>query len=148
MTLRPTTPPGWFFAGIVAMAALHVLAPGPHWLASPWTMLGVLPIALGGALHGWALASFGRARTTPHPDRRPRALVRTGPYALSRNPMYLAGTPILLGAACLLGSTTPALVIPLYWIGAGRWVAREEARLRGRFGGDWTSYASAVRRWF
>ena len=132
--LRPTTPPGWFFSGLVAMLALHVLVPGPRWLAAPWTLLGVLPVAGGVALHAWALSSFARSSTTPAPEGRPSTLVRSGPYALSRNPMYLAGTPILLGAGTLLGTTTPFLVLPFYWLGATRWVAREEARLRERFG--------------
>ena len=129
------------------MEALHVVAPGPRWLSPPWTLLGLVPVGLGAALHGWALSVFARSGTTPDPEGRPTVLVRAGPYARSRNPMYLAGAPILLGAALLLGTTTPALVLPLYALGATRWVAREEARLRERFGGEWETYSGAVRRW-
>ena len=147
MALRPSTPPAWFFTALIAMVALDVLAPGPRWLEQPWTLLGLIPMGAGVALHAWALAAFARAATTPDPEGRPSALVRSGPYALSRNPMYLAGTPILLGAAVLLGAATPALVLPLYWLGASRWVAREEARLRERFGAEWSDYTVTVRRW-
>lgn len=147
VTLRPTSPPGWFFTAVVAMVALRVLAPGPRWLAPPWTVLGLLPIAAGATLHGWALNVFARSGTTPEPEGRPSTLVRTGPYALSRNPMYLAGTPILVGVGMLMGAAAPMLVLPLYWLGASRWVAREETRLSERFGAEWSSYAGAVRRW-
>ena len=145
---RPTlTPPGWFFTGLVAMVALHVAAPGPRWLAPPWTLLGLLPIAAGAALHAWALSVFAHTGTTADPEGRPARLVRAGPYARSRNPMYLAGVPILVGLALLLGTTSPLLVIVLYAAGAARWVAREETRLRARFGGDWAAYRGTVRRW-
>jgi protein-S-isoprenylcysteine O-methyltransferase Ste14 len=146
-TLLPTTPPAWFFTTLIAMVALAVAVPGPRWLAAPWTLLGLIPIAAGVALHAWAIAAFARAATTPDPEGRPSALVRSGPYALSRNPRYLAGTPILLGVAALLGATTPVLALPLYWLAASRWVAREEARLGKRVGAEWAAYTAAVRRW-
>jgi protein-S-isoprenylcysteine O-methyltransferase Ste14 len=129
------------------MQALHLAAPGPRWLAPPWTVLGLVPIALGAALHAWALRVFARSGTTPDPEGSPAVLVRGGPYGRTRNPMYLAGGPILVGVALLLGTTSPALVLPLYGLAAGRWVAREEARLARRFGADWDAYCSAVRRW-
>jgi len=143
----PRTPPGWFQLGLVVMMALHVVAPGPRWLAPPGTLVGLLPLAAGIALHEWALRVFARAGTTPDPDGRPALLVRHGPYAISRNPMYLAGVPILAGVALLLGTAAPLVVPPLYAVGASRWVAREEARLGERFGEDWSAYRGAVRRW-
>jgi protein-S-isoprenylcysteine O-methyltransferase Ste14 len=143
----PTSPPGWFFVAFAAMAALHVAAPGPRWVAFPATLLGVPLIAAGVALHWWALAVFARALTTPDPEGRPRLLVRSGPYARTRNPMYLAGVPILAGVGLVLGTTTPALVLPLYALGAARWVAAEEARLTERFGLEWEAYRTTVPRW-
>jgi protein-S-isoprenylcysteine O-methyltransferase Ste14 len=145
--VKPTGPPGWFFVALVAMQALHFMAPGPHWLAFPWTLLGLLPLGLGVALHAWALSAFARSGTTPDPKGRASVLVRSGPYARSRNPMYLAGFPILAGVALLLGTTTPLLVLPLYAVAAVRWVAREEARLTERFGAEWDRYRGTVRRW-
>jgi protein-S-isoprenylcysteine O-methyltransferase Ste14 len=147
VSVLPTSPPGWFFAALVGMAVLHVAAPGPRWLAPPWTLLGLIPVALGALVHAWALRAFARSGTTPDPEGRPSVLVRGGPYGRTRNPMYVAGAPILLGVALLLGTTTPVLLLPLYGLAASRWVAREEARLSERFGADWDAYRSAVRRW-
>jgi protein-S-isoprenylcysteine O-methyltransferase Ste14 len=143
----PTSPPGWFIAGVLAMLALHVAAPGPRWLAPPWTLLGMPLLAAGIAIHAWALRVFRRSGTTSDPEGRPSVLVRSGPYARSRNPMYLAGLPILAGVAVLFGTTTPVFMLPLYALGATRWVAREEGRMRERFGAEWEGYRGAVRRW-
>ena len=112
------------------MQGLHVIAPGARWLAPPWTLMGVVPVGVGVALHGWATRAFRRAGTTVDPESRPSALVRFGPYGWTRNPMYLAGVPILCGVVLLLGSIVPVSVLFLYCLVAGRWVEQEEGALR------------------
>lgn len=124
-----------------------MIVPGPRWLSPPWTLLGALPIGAGAALHGWATRAFRRAGATAEPEGRPTALVRAGPYRWSRNPMYLAGVPLLAGVALLLGSISPVFILLLYCAVASRWVEREEGALRERFGGEWESYRGSVRRW-
>ena len=141
------SPPAWFLAALLAMQALHVTLPGPRWLEPPWTLLGLVPVAAGALLHAAALRAFLGAGTTPDPEGRPTHLVRRGPYARTRNPMYLAGLPILLGFAVMLGTLVPALVLPAYCVGAALWVAREETVLARRFGAAWEDYRAAVPRW-
>jgi protein-S-isoprenylcysteine O-methyltransferase Ste14 len=141
------SPPAWFFTALVAMLALHVVAPGARWLDPPSTLLGPIPIALGVLLHARALRAFRSAGTTPDPRGRPAHLVRRGPYARTRNPMYLAGLPILLGVEVRLGTTTPALIVPAYCLGATRWIALEEVALARRFGAAWDDYRAEVPRW-
>ena len=146
---RPTlSPPAWFFASLIAMVALHVTLPGARWLVPPWTLLGVLPLSTGVALHSWAMRAFRDTPTTTDPEGRPTQLVWSGPYALSRNPMYLAGMPILGGVAVLLGTATSALTLVLYGLaatrlgGAGkRWSCAIASEPNGR------TYRAAVRRW-
>ena len=145
--MKSPSPPAWFILCLVAMEVLTVVLPGPRWLARPWTLLGLIPLGAGMALHAWASRTFLRAGTTIEPEGRPAALVRAGPYAHTRNPMYLAGVPILLGAATVLGTTSPLAVVVLYGLGASRWVSREESRLGERFGSEWDAYRGAVRRW-
>ena len=130
------------------MEGLHVIAPGPRWISPPWTLTGAVPVGAGMALHGWATRVLRGVGTTTDPEGRPTALVTQGPYGWSRNPMYLAGFPILSGVALLLGSTAPVAIVFLYRVLAGRWVAREESALRKRFGGEWDSYRKNIRRWF
>ena len=145
--MRTPAPPVWFFGCLVAILTVHVVAPGPRWLAPPWTLVGIMPVGAGMALHAWATRAFRRAGTTTNPEGRPAALVSGGPYGWSRNPMYMAGVPILFGVVLLLGSIGPVSILLLYCVAAGRWVATEEGALRRRFGGEWDSYRGTVRRW-
>lgn len=145
--MRTLSPPAWFLAALVAMQGLKVLLPGPQWIGKPWRLSGLVLIGAGMALHAWASRTFVRAGTTIEPEGRPTALVREGPYGLTRNPMYLAGIPILAGWAVLLGVATPLFVLLLYPFLASRWIAREEARMEMRFGVEWRGYADSVRRW-
>ena len=129
------------------MQAAHVLLPGPRWIGPPSSWLGAVPICAGVWLHAAALRTLRNARTTVDPDGRPARLVRAGPYARTRNPMYLAGLPILAGWATLLGTSVPALALLGYGAAAARWVAHEERILAECFGEDWAVYRAAVRCW-
>lgn len=80
--------------------------------------------------------------------RAPRRLVDDGPFALSRHPLWLgaavagAGLALLAGSAVLLGLVLCAVIV------ADRIVLPEqEQRLQRAFGGWYSDYALAVRRW-
>jgi protein-S-isoprenylcysteine O-methyltransferase Ste14 len=74
-------------------------------------------------------------------------LITSGPYALVRNPIYLAYL-ILLAATCLGFGHARNLVyvIPVYLIGAALRILREERVLREHFGADYDTYAARVKR--
>src|SRR5262249_45455040 len=73
----------------------------PVTLAEP---LGVPLIAVAVALFSYSVAKF-RAAGTPLPGGKPTtAIVRTGPYRFSRNPIYLAFSLFQLGIAILVNS--------------------------------------------
>ena len=103
-----------------------------------------LAIMLAGAL------SFRRAQTTVNPlkPESSTSLVTGGIYAVTRNPMYLGVTCILLGWAVFLASLW-ALCGPVAFI---LYVTRfqivpEERVLRSLFGADYADYTARVRRW-
>lgn len=78
----------------------------------------------------------------------PRHLVVTGPYAITRNPMYIAVLAILSGWSLLFNSVE--LVTYLVILAAAfhlRVVLHEEPRAQKKFGGAWVVYKSTVRRW-
>lgn len=105
---------------------------------------------LGVALDVWALWTFRRHHTTPSPlaPRRTRLVVQAGPYAFTRNPMYLGLALLLLGAAAWLGNPLALLPLALFigWI--TRWqILPEERALREKFGSDYDGYCARVRRW-
>ena len=95
-----------------------------------------------------AAARFLQAGTTIIPHKPVSAFVVSGPYRFSRNPMYVSLVALYLGAAFLLNSWRPVVLLPLVLIVIQRAViAREERYLRYRFPTEYAAYCSRVRRW-
>jgi protein-S-isoprenylcysteine O-methyltransferase Ste14 len=91
---------------------------------------------------------FRKLHTTVKPFEESAVLVTSGPYRLSRNPMYLGFVLILTGTAILLGSLTPFLVIPVYAALIDRvFIQAEERMLARKFGAEWQTYRGETRRW-
>lgn len=96
----------------------------------------------------WAVLLFRLAGTPVRPGATPVQLIEEGPYRISRNPMYLGLTALLLGAALALGS--PLLVLGAFAFAAlvnAVHIPHEEAQMARRFGGWYRDYAGTTRRW-
>jgi Putative protein-S-isoprenylcysteine methyltransferase len=112
------------------------------------SVAGWLLIVLSIALTLWAMATFRHYRTTVIPRRPATRMVTDGPYAWSRNPMYLSMTVFYLGLAFLTGMLWPLLLLPLVLILLTVFVIRREERyLADAFGAEYTAYRTRVRRW-
>src|SRR5687768_14123981 len=126
-------------------------------LTSLWPLPFVLPATapIGGTMVLAAIVLFLlsvralRAAGTAVPGNRPTtAIVRTGPYRFSRNPIYLAFSALQVGIALCVGSPwllitlVPALALMSLWV-----IPREERYLEARFSSEYLSYKSSVRRW-
>ena len=97
-----------------------------------------------------ALIAFRRDRTTVNPMKpeATSALVTSGPYRFSRNPMYLGLTLILTAWALWLGNPWNAILIALFVAIVTRWqIMPEERAIAAKFGADFDDYRSRVRRW-
>ena len=96
------------------------------------------------------LTAFRRAKTTLNPMKpdRASAVVRSGVFRITRNPMYLGLVFVLLGWAVYLESPW-SLLGPMAFVAyIGRFqIMPEEKALEGHFGADYTAYKSGVRRW-
>ena len=122
---------------------------------SPWTVpwgglfwMGLLPLLAAGVLTVLALLEFRRARTTVIPHQAPSALITSGIFGLTRNPIYLADMLILLGFALLWGKWSGFLLLPvLYLILDRRFIRPEEQRLRATFPETFAAYMKTTRRW-
>jgi protein-S-isoprenylcysteine O-methyltransferase Ste14 len=91
---------------------------------------------------------FARAKTSVRPDRRANALIRTGPFAYSRNPLYVAAASLILGIGVWVNSTWIwVMVAPLVLVMNSAVIVREERHLEQRFGREYMDYKKAVRRW-
>lgn len=109
---------------------------------------GIIIFAVSIALMGWALYAFRAHGTTVMPHRRSDALISSGPFRFTRNPIYLAEAVLLAGLALINGSIWyAAVILPFMWAVTVLAIKREEAHLAARFGQDWTEYAVRVRRW-
>ncbi len=112
------------------------------------TGVGWLLVAAFAVWNGWALVTMARHRTALLPGGATTTVIDRGPFARSRNPLYIG---MLVGAAgvALVASSTWALVaLPLEWAllhwGA---VVPEERYLTAKFGTTYTDYVERVRRW-
>lgn len=141
-------PPVWLvgFCVLCWLQARHVpFGPSSGTLV---TLLGVALVAAGAALAVLAVREMQRQNTTPVPHQRASALVMTGVFQHSRNPIYLGDLLILGGVALILGAW-PALVLVavFHWVLTNRFIQPEEEGLRNAFGDAFEAYAARVRRW-
>ena len=124
------------------------------WMPSRWLPAAVCR-AVGRILMAGSLVPafsaffcFFRARTTVRPDRAASSLVTSGPYRLTRNPMYVSLTLLYAGVATLYQSVWAWLFLPVVVIYIDRRIIRSEERfLERRFGADYARYCAKVRRW-
>lgn len=83
----------------------------------------------------------------PGMDTPPERLVTTGPFAWSRNPMYIGHIIFLLGMALVFRSWLAVLLAAGTAVFFHRRVMRDERRLSEQFGAGYASYAGKVKRW-
>jgi protein-S-isoprenylcysteine O-methyltransferase Ste14 len=126
----------------------HYVVPVMIVVRRPYSYLGVIPMVLGLILATRAAAEFRRAGTGFALRGGSSALVTSGPFRFSRNPMYLAMLTWLLGLGVLLGSLV-AFVFPiLFWLLADFVVIPLEERSTERlFQEEFLEYKRHVRRW-
>ena len=143
--LMPTT---YLLMSVVAIVALHLLLPVAKVVPTPWNLVGILPLIVGVVINLVADRGFRAAQTTVRPFEKSSALVTSGVFRVSRNPMYLGFVLLLIGLALLLRSLTPYLVVVAFAALLERqFVAVEERMLAEQFGADWQRYRQRTRRW-
>jgi len=141
-------PPVVVLASLLGGAVLTVVWPLPFLPRVLGQSVGGLLIAMAVALFSYSVRQFRKART-PVPGNKPTtAIVRSGPYHFSRNPIYLAFLLLHLGLAiCANSLWLVASLIATVAIIAVVVVPREERYLKERFGAEYVAYKASVRRW-
>ena len=125
------------------VAALSFGMPGRRVIAAALAVAGVAFASMGAA-------SFRRARTTVNPLKPESAssLVMSGVYRISRNPMYVGLSLVLLGWAVLLSNVLAFAIVPVFVLYMNRFqIGPEEVALERVFGEDYNGYRAKVRRW-
>jgi protein-S-isoprenylcysteine O-methyltransferase Ste14 len=112
------------------------------------TGLGWLLVLAFAGWNGWALITMAQHRTALLPGGATTALIERGPFARSRNPLYVGLLALSAGLALLAGSGWALVALPLEWA-LLRWgaVLPEERYLSATFGPAYADYTARVRRW-
>jgi protein-S-isoprenylcysteine O-methyltransferase Ste14 len=144
-------PPPLIYAGALLLGlAVDYFVQGPA-TGLPWSLrlpAGTVLVLIGFAVPLVASAQFRMANTDVRPWKPSTALVTTGIYRYTRNPMYASLTLIFLGVALLADSViTLALLPPLLVVIATAVIRREEHYLEITFGEEYRQYKRRVRRW-
>jgi len=141
-------PPLIYTAGFIIGIVLHFIHPIsllPNYL-NPW--LGIVLIAISILIVLPSVRSFTNAKTEFHVRKPSTALIKTGLYKYSRNPMYISLTFLYLGITSLINSLwLLILVMPVLIIIQKGVIEREESYLGEKFGDEYIEYKKKVRRW-
>ncbi len=142
-------PPVAYAAAMAAGLALH-FAFSDRFLPQGWVQLAAgLPLMVAsGLLAVRASMTMRRAGTAVGPHSSTTAVVEHGPFRFSRHPRYLSLTGLYVGIAVSVNALWVVVLLPvaLVLITAGV-IAREESYLERKFGTEYISYKSTVRRW-
>ena len=120
----------------------------PRPLAPASVVIGLL-LLLGFVGTGvWGALEFRRARTNIDPRRPALVLVESGPYRVTRNPMYLGFLLLFAGIGLLASLDWSLPLLPFVWFALDRLVVRrEEAYLSAKFGAPYNAFRARTRRW-
>jgi len=144
-------PPVIYVVAIALSVVLGMLYPLP-WIGDIFgdLLFGVGWVALFGVAMLWitAIRVMMRAKTTFDPNADPDHLVTSGPFGITRNPMYLANTLLMIGVAFITGIAWFLIFAFLAAFATQKLaIEKEEKILAAKFGKKYRDYAKRVRRW-
>jgi protein-S-isoprenylcysteine O-methyltransferase Ste14 len=132
------------------LAALYLVGVLLGWRSGPqFGTAGAAVIALGLVSSAWGVLTFRGVGTEVQPSSPTnKALVTHGPYAVTRNPMYVGMVTITLGVALLVGAPLLfAAPVLLFLLDNFVIIPFEEAKMERQFGDQYRAYRARVRRW-
>ncbi len=145
----PILPPAAYLGGLVAGFIVHSFDPRRLFSAA-WIghVVGWAALVAGILLMLRADRTLARHGEDSNIRKPTRTLVNTGPFALSRNPEYVAFTWVYLGIAVILNAAWPiTFLLPVLLFIRYGVVVREERYLESLFGQEYQKYRARVRRW-
>jgi protein-S-isoprenylcysteine O-methyltransferase Ste14 len=141
-------PPLIYIGGFLVGVGLEAAFPIPDLPTALALTALLVGVAIWFALDGAAMMRFRLAKTSMIPMKPTTALVVSGPYRITRNPMYVGMAFFYAGLALGLGMIWSLILLPLVLLVVDRQViAREERYLEAKFGEDYRDYKKHVRRW-
>ena len=143
----PVKPPLISLVALLLGYLIHQFAPmaaRPAGSSAPGILLCVLAVSLG----QWAVFEFRVQKTSVKPWKSTRVILDRGPFAFTRNPIYLSFVLLQLGIGLWHDRLAVVLMAIPAAIALDRVVIRrEEAYLARKFGALYLAYLQRVRRW-
>jgi protein-S-isoprenylcysteine O-methyltransferase Ste14 len=133
----------FLLSALLTAVAPIALVPVPfHGLIATLLILAGLGFSAAGFL------SFKSRGTPVRPGAEPTQLVLSGPYRITRNPMYLG--LLLISIGCFFAMESLWFVVPpilFFWVINFRLIPFEEQLMKEHFGAEYEAYRQRVRRW-
>ncbi|MBA86433.1 methyltransferase family protein [Thalassobius sp. S69A] len=142
-------PQVWVLAAAIAAWAQARFFPMGLSFGGAWAdfLAGIL-VGGGVLLMVLALVEMRKHRTTAIPHRDADAMVTSGIFSRSRNPIYLGDVLLLAGLVLWFDAVLALPLVPLLlWLLEKRFVLPEENRLRLKFRANYARYCQKTRRW-
>jgi protein-S-isoprenylcysteine O-methyltransferase Ste14 len=141
-------PPLLYGAALLVALVLRWSWPMPLFGPGVARWPGLALVVLGVGIAIWGGRTMLAARTNVDPSLPATAIVVSGPFRFSRNPLYLALTLVYVGLTLALNSWWGIVVlVPLLIVMHLGVVLREERYLEHKFGEVYRQYRSKVRRY-
>ncbi|HEX9445990.1 MAG TPA: isoprenylcysteine carboxylmethyltransferase family protein [Candidatus Binatia bacterium] len=141
-------PPLLYGGGLIVVLVLRWLQPMPIFgpIVPLWPSLALAALGVGIAI--WGMRTLLAAGTNVNPSRPTTAIVHSGPYRFSRNPLYVALTLFYSGLTLALDTWWGFIaLVPILVLMHCGVVLREERYLERKFGENYRQYRSKVRRY-
>ena len=142
-------PPLLYGGAFVLVLVFRWFWPMPIFSHAPdalWPGLALIVLAVG--IAAWGIRTMQAAGTNVNPALPTTAIVTSGPFRYSRNPLYLALTLLYLGLTLAFNTWWGIVVlVPVLIIMHRGVVLREERYLEQKFGETYRQYRSKVRRY-
>jgi protein-S-isoprenylcysteine O-methyltransferase Ste14 len=141
-------PPLLFIGPLIVAIVLEHFWPTTD-LPDPWRSFGGgIFVGLGIGLMFLGFREFRKHKTSFVPVAPASAMIQSGIFSRTRNPLYLGLSFIYLGGAIYFHTLWAILFMPLVLLVIRTQViAKEESYLERKFGADYLEYKSRVRRW-
>lgn len=142
-------PPVWVLVAAIAAWAQGRFFPMGLSFGGVWAdFLGGILVGGGLLLMILALIEMRKHKTTVIPHRDADAMVTSGIFSRSRNPIYLGDVLLLAGLVLRFDAVLALPLVPLLlWVLEKRFVLPEERRLRLKFRANFARYCQKTRRW-
>jgi protein-S-isoprenylcysteine O-methyltransferase Ste14 len=141
-------PPTFFNLSVLLIILIHFIFPIEQIIDGYLRFISLPFLIFGISVNLLADNEFKSYKTTVKPFHESDNLIEDGIFSISRNPMYLGMTFILLSLAIFLGSISPFVIVLIFPLAMLKYfIQYEEEMLSKKFGERWDLYSNRVRRW-